>query len=283
VGWPSVPDHVSLWGLLIPIRREFELYINLRPVALLPGIRSPLREPVPRIDFDIVRENTEGEYSEIGGRLYRGTSREVALQEASFSRVGIERVVRFAADLASRRHGNLISATKSNGIIHSMTFWDEVVAEVMEDYPALSWSSMHVDALAAKIVSAPQSFDVVVGSNLFGDILSDVGAAVVGSLGVAPSANINPEGGPGLFEPVHGSAPDIAGKELANPIGQVWSAVMMLSHLGEHEAASALFNAIKTVTAEGSTLTPDLGGTARTGEVADALLAVVERIEGVGA
>lgn len=281
VGWPSVPDHVSLWGLLIPIRREFELYVNLRPVSLLPGIRSPLREPMPRIDFDIVRENTEGEYSEVGGRLYRGTEREVALQEASFSRVGIERVVRYAADIATRRGGELISATKSNGIIHSMTFWDEMVAEVMEDYPAVRWSAMHVDALAAKLISAPQTIDVIVASNLFGDILSDVGAAVVGSLGVAPSANINPEGGPGLFEPVHGSAPDIAGKGIANPIGQVWSAVMMLSHLGEHEAASALFNAVKTVTADATALTPDLGGSARTGDVADALLAVLERIEGV--
>ena len=271
VGWPSVPDHVSLWGLLIPIRREFDLYINLRPVVLLPGIESPLRDPVPNIDFQIVRENTEGEYSEVGGRFNRGTVREVALQEAVFTRVGIERVVRFAAELASKRSKNLISATKSNGIIHSMTFWDEVVQDVMKDYPDVTWRSMHVDALAARIVSHPETLDVIVASNLFGDILSDIGAAVVGSLGVAPSGNINPTKGPGLFEPVHGSAPDIAGMGIANPIGQVWSAVMMLENLGETGAAKLLAQAINLVTSEGKTLTKDLGGNSSTTEVGNAI------------
>jgi len=278
VGWPSVPDHVSLWGLLIPIRREFDLYINLRPVKLLPGIQSPLRETGEEIDFLIVRENTEGEYSEVGGRIGRGTPFEVALQQASFSRRGIERVVRYAADQAMLRNRHLISATKSNGIIHSMTFWDEIFEQVMEDYPEITWQSMHVDALAAKIVNQPHKLDVIVGSNLFGDILSDLGAAVVGSLGVAPSANINPGSGPGLFEPVHGSAPDIAGLGLANPIGQVWSACMMLDYLGEQEAAKLLFGALSKVTEQAKTLTPDLGGKASTSEVGQALQQALESI-----
>ncbi len=275
VGWPNVADHVSLWGLLIPIRREFDLYVNLRPVKLLPGITSPLRNPVEDIDFLIVRENTEGEYSEVGGRLNRNSAFEIAIQEATFSRRGIERVVKFAAEQAMARSKNLISATKSNGIIHSMTFWDEVVSEVLSAYPELTWRSMHVDALAAKIVSDPQSLDVIVASNLFGDILSDVGAAVVGSLGVAPSANINPDRTLGLFEPVHGSAPDIAGRGLANPIGQVWSAVMMLEHLGQSEAALALSNAVNTVTSAGKILTKDLGGSASTAEVGQALMSAL--------
>jgi tartrate dehydrogenase/decarboxylase/D-malate dehydrogenase len=282
VGWPSVPDHVSLWGLLIPIRREFDLFINLRPVTLLPGIESPLRDPVPPIDFRIVRENTEGEYSEIGGRFNRGTAREVALQEAVFTRVGIERVVRYAAELASQRSKRLISATKSNGIIHSMTFWDEVVTDVMADYPEVAWQSMHVDALAARIVSHPETLDVIVASNLFGDILSDIGAAVVGSLGVAPSANINPLKGPGLFEPVHGSAPDIAGMGIANPIGQVWSAVMMLQNLGEAVAAEMLSDAIDHVTREGKTLTKDLGGDSSTTDVGDAISRAISKLSEVG-
>jgi tartrate dehydrogenase/decarboxylase/D-malate dehydrogenase len=282
VGWPSVPDHVSLWGLLIPIRREFDLYINLRPVTLLPGIESPLRDPVPHIDFRIVRENTEGEYSEVGGRFNRGTVREVAVQESVFTRVGIERTVRFAAELASQRSKTLISATKSNGIIHSMTFWDEVVQDVMTDYPDVSWQSMHVDALAARLVSHPQTLDVIVASNLFGDILSDIGAAVVGSLGVAPSANINPQSGPGLFEPVHGSAPDIAGMGIANPIGQVWSAVMMLENLGESAAAELLAEAINHVTREGQTLTKDLGGHSSTTEVGDAISQAIATLSGAG-
>lgn len=282
VGWPSVPDHVSLWGLLIPIRREFDLFVNLRPVTLLPGIESPLRDPVPPIDFHIVRENTEGEYSEVGGRFNRGTVREVALQEAVFTRAGIERIVRYAAELASKRSKRLISATKSNGIIHSMTFWDEVVADVMADYPDVSWQSMHVDALAARIVSHPETLDVIVASNLFGDILSDIGAAVVGSLGVAPSANINPDNGPGLFEPVHGSAPDIAGMGIANPIGQVWSAVMMLENLGENAAAELLADAVNRVTREGKTLTKDLGGNSSTTDVGDAISRAIAELSEVG-
>ncbi len=253
VGYPGVPDHVALWGLLIPIRRAFEQYVNLRPVRLLRRITSLLRTlPAHGLDFVVVRENSEGEYSEIGGRLLRGTPREAAIQETVVTRVGVERVVRYAMDLAGRRHGRLTSATKSNGIIHTMPFWDEIVGEVTQG-SGLDVSSVHIDALAAMFVLDPGRFDVVVASNLFGDILTDLGAAIIGSIGIAPSANLNPEREfPSMFEPVHGSAPDIAGQGRANPVGQIWSGVMML----EHGA--------------------DLGGTASTSSATDAVLAALE-------
>ncbi|CAN5357268.1 tartrate dehydrogenase [soil metagenome] len=278
VGYPGVPDHISLWGLLIPIRRAFNQYINLRPAILFDGVQSPLREVDGGIDFVVVRENSEGEYSEVGGRAFAGTPDELAMQEAVFSRRGIDRVVDYAARLAVERRGaggrgSVISATKSNGIIHSMTLWDEVAAETMAQYPQLSYRPMHVDALAARFVSHPSELDVVVGSNLFGDILSDLCAAIVGSLGIAPSANLNPEGDyPSMFEPVHGSAPDIAGRGIANPLGQIWSAGMMLDHLGHPDAADAIVGAIRDVLAGSDLRTPDLGGTASTAELADAVL-----------
>ena len=280
VGDPTVPDHVSLWGLLIPIRRAFDQYVNLRPAVLFPGVPSPLRDTGAGIDILIVRENTEGEYSELGGRAYAGTAHEFATQEAIFSRRGIERVVEYAATLAESRSGRLTSATKSNGIIHTMTMWDEVAAEVVARHDGLEYRSMHVDALAARFISQPDEIDVVVGSNLFGDILSDVGAAIVGSLGMAPSANLNPERDqPSMFEPVHGSAPDIAGAGVANPIAQIWSAAMMLDHLGHPDAAEAILIAIRRVLAETTVRTPDLGGTARTAEVTAAILDAVISID----
>ena len=284
VGDPSLPDHVSLWGLLIPIRRAFDQYINLRPAKLRPGVESPLRHSDRGIDILVVRENSEGEYSEVGGRVFRGTPQEFAVQEAIFTRRGIERVVKFAADLARTRGRRLMSATKSNGIIHSMTFWDEVFGQVMAEYPDVEGRLMHVDALAARFVSHPHELDVVVGSNLFGDILTDIGAVIVGSMGMAPSANLNPEGvHPSMFEPVHGSAPDIAGAGVANPIGQIWSAAMMLDHLGEAESAAAILDAIHAVLGESDIRTPDLGGSATTAEVAAAVqqaLAAQERTPG---
>jgi tartrate dehydrogenase/decarboxylase/D-malate dehydrogenase len=274
VGHPGVPDHVSLWGLLIPIRRTFQQYINLRPIKLLRGIESPLRKvPEGGIDFLVIRENNEGEYSEIGGRLYRGTPNELAVQESVFTRVGVERAMRFSIALAEQRAGKLASATKSNGIIHTMPFWDEVMRELAAEHPALEVTEYHIDALSALFVLDPQRFDVVVASNLFGDILTDLGAAIIGSIGIAPSANLNPEGEfPSMFEPVHGSAPDIAGQGKANPIGQVWAGVMMLEHLGHQEAADALLAAVEHVLAETGVRTADLGGTASTEEVTDELL-----------
>ncbi len=263
VGHPELPDYETLWGLLIPIRREFMQYINLRPVRLLPGVVSPLRG-VNKLDIVVIRENVEGEYSAIGGRAYRGSPEEFALQEAVFTRTGVTRVARFAAQLATGRRGKLTSATKSNGIIHSMPFWDEVVNSVLADYPDVATDSVLIDALAAKIVLDPGAFDVIVASNLFGDILSDLVAAVGGSIGIAPSANINPPRRyPSMFEPIHGSAPDIAGKGVANPIGQMWSASMMLDHIGESAAATALMAAIEKTMAAG-TRTADLGGSAST-------------------
>jgi len=252
VGYPGIPDHVSLWGLLLPIRRQMQQYVNLRPVRLLPGITSPLANRKPEdIDFYIVRENNEGEYSDVGGRLFEGTDQEMAVQEAVFTRRGVERIMRYAFELALKRpKKHLASATKSNGIIHTMPFWDD-----------------------AHFVQHPDWFDVVVASNLFGDILSDLGPALAGSIGIAPAANINPEKTfPSMFEPVHGSAPDIAGKGIANPIGVLWSVVMMLEFLGEEHASRTLMNAIEAVTAEGRVLTPDLGGKARTQEFTDAVL-----------
>ncbi|MEJ5357154.1 MAG: tartrate dehydrogenase [Desulfobacterales bacterium] len=279
VGHPEVPDHVSLWGLLIPIRRGFDQYVNLRPVRLLPGVRSPLAGRTARdIDFVIVRENTEGEYSQIGGRLYAGTEREIAVQESVFTRVGVDRVLRFAFELARRRRGHVTSATKSNGIIHTMPFWDERFRAIAAEYPDVRTAQYHIDILSAHFVQHPDWFDVVVASNLFGDILSDLGPACAGGIGIAPSGNLNPERRfPSMFEPVHGSAPDIAGRGIANPVATLWSASMMLDFLGEKEAGAALMQAIEAVTAEGTTLTPDLGGRAGTREVVDAVLEHLNR------
>jgi tartrate dehydrogenase/decarboxylase/D-malate dehydrogenase len=278
VGWPSVPDHVSLWGLLIPIRRCFEQYVNLRPVRLFAGVPCPLAGKRPGdIDFLIVRENGEGEYSEIGGRLHAGTERELAVQESVFTRHGTDRILRFAFELAqSRPARHLTSATKSNGIIHTMPFWDERVKAVAQDYPDVRLDQFHIDILCAHFVRYPERFDVVVGSNLFGDILSDLGPAVTGTIGIAPSANLNPERRfPSMFEPVHGSAPDIAGQGIANPIGQIWSGAMMLDHLGYPEAAAAVVGAIERILQDGRVLTRDMGGTATTAELGKVIAAEI--------
>lgn len=276
VGDPSLPDHVSLWGLLIPIRRAFQQYINLRPALLLPGVSSPLRDTTQGIDILVVRENSEGEYSEVGGRVFPGTADEIAVQEAVFSRRGTERAIEFAVSLARSRKKQVVSATKSNGIIHSMTFWDDVFRDVMARHPDIEGRLMHVDALAARFISHPHDLDVVVGSNLFGDILTDIGAVIVGSMGMAPSANLNPTGEfPSMFEPVHGSAPDIAGRGIANPIGQIWSAAMMLEHLGRPEAHDVIMRAVRHVLGETDIRTADLGGSATTAEVAEAVLAAL--------
>src|SRR6202047_2459120 len=247
VGHPDVPDHVSLWGLLIPLRRGFQQYVNLRPVRLLAGVDTPLKNRAPGdIDFYVVREHNEGEYSEIGGRLFSGTENEMAMQEAVFTRRGCDRVMRYAFELAKTRKKHVTSATKSNGIIHTMPFWDERFAAIAKEYPGFTTDQYHIDILTANFGRHPDWFDVVVGSNLFGDILSDLGPACVGSIGIAPSANINPEQEyPSMFEPVHGSAPDIAGKNIANPIGQIWSGAMMLEHLGHQNAAQAIVKAIE--------------------------------------
>jgi tartrate dehydrogenase/decarboxylase / D-malate dehydrogenase len=273
VGHPSVADHVSLWGLLIPIRRTFRQYVNLRPVRLFEGIESPLKNWKPgEIDFCIVRENNEGEYSNIGGRLYEGTDDEMAVQQTVFTRRGVNRVMRYAFDLARRRNKHLTSATKSNGIIHTMPFWDECFRALAAEYPNVRADQYHIDILTAHFVRHPDWFDVVVGSNLFGDILSDLGPAVVGSIGIAPSANLNPEKEfPSMFEPVHGSAPDIAGKAIANPIGQIWSGAMMLRHLGAVEAADAVEHAIAQVLAQAKVRTPDIGGKSSTEELGTAI------------
>jgi len=278
VGFPGVPDHVSLWGLLIPIRRGFKQYVNLRPIRLLAGVDSPLKDRKPgEIDFYVVRENNEGEYSEIGGRLYAGTDLEMAMQQTVFTRRGCDRIMRFAFELAMKRRKHVTSATKSNGIIHTMPYWDERFAAIAKEYPGIKTDQYHIDILTAHFVRHPDWFDVVVGSNLFGDILSDLGPAVVGSIGIAPSANINPERElPSMFEPVHGSAPDIYGKEIANPIGQIWSGAMMLEHLGESAAAAAIEAAIATVLADPKApKTPDLGGKAKTKELGDAIAAAL--------
>jgi tartrate dehydrogenase/decarboxylase/D-malate dehydrogenase len=273
VGHPSVPDHVSLWGLLIPIRRTFQQYVNLRPVRLFEGIETPLKNWKPgQIDFCIVRENNEGEYSNIGGRLYEGTDEEMAVQQTVFTRRGVNRVMHYAFALAGNRNKHLTSATKSNGIIHTMPFWDECFRAVAAEYPEVRADQFHIDILTAHFVRHPDWFDVVVGSNLFGDILSDLGPAVVGSIGIAPSANLNPEKDyPSMFEPVHGSAPDVAGKGIANPIGQIWSGAMMLKHLGATEASEAVENAISEVLAQSTVRPPDIGGAASTEELGAAI------------
>jgi tartrate dehydrogenase/decarboxylase/D-malate dehydrogenase len=275
VGAPGIPDHVSLWGLLLPIRRQMGQYVNLRPVRLLPGICSPLANRKQEdIDFYIVRENNEGEYSNVGGRLFEGTDQEMAVQEAVFTHRGVERIMRYAFELARKRpKKHITSATKSNGIIHTMPFWDEHFAAIAQEFPEITTDQYHIDILTAHFVQHPDWFDVVVASNLFGDILSDLGPALAGSIGIAASANINPEKTfPSMFEPVHGSAPDIAGKGIANPIGVLWSVVMMLEFLGEAHASRTLMNSIEAVTAEGRVLTPDLGGKAKTREFTDAVL-----------
>lgn len=277
VGDPRVPDHESLWGLLIPIRREFHQRINLRPIRLLDGVAGPLRDVRARdIDIVVVRENSEGEYTEVGGRLWRGEASELALQVAAFSRSACAQVVRYAFSLAEGRRKHLVAATKSNGIVHTMPFWDEIVREEGERFSDVRVEIVHVDALAARFVTHPTSLDVVVASNLFGDILSEIGAALVGSIGVAASANLNPTGEqPSMFEPVHGSAPDIAGRGVANPIGQILSASMMLQHLGYIEAASLVRESVSAVTSRGTSLPPDLGGHAQTHEVTREIVAEI--------
>jgi len=277
VGFPTVPDHVSLRGLRLPICQGFEQYVCYRPSVLLPGVRSPLAGKQPGdVDFVVVRENTEGEYAGAGGRSHQGLPIEVAVQTAVFTRVGIERVVRYAFQLARRRRRKLVSATKSNAQPHAMTLWDEVAEAVSREFPDVALERVLIDALAARFVLAPESLDVVVASNLFGDILTDLGAAICGSMGLAPSGNINPEREyPSMFEPVHGSAPDIAGRGIANPIAMCWSAALMLEHLGQVAAAADIMTAIERVTAAGEALTPDLGGKAGTAEAGAALLAAL--------
>jgi tartrate dehydrogenase/decarboxylase/D-malate dehydrogenase len=277
VGWPAtVPDHVSLWGMLIKFRRDFDQYVNLRPCRLMPGIRSPLADRRPGdIDFYVVRENTEGEYSSVGGTMYAGTEREIVFQQSVFSRKGVDRILKFAFELArSRPRKHLTSATKSNGISITMPYWDDRVATMAAQYPDVKTDKFHIDILTANFVQHPDWFDVVVGSNLFGDILSDLGPACTGTIGIAPSANLNPERVfPSLFEPVHGSAPDIYGKGIANPIGQIWAAAMMLEHLGHADAGAAIVKAIETVLdpKSGAPRTPDLGGTAKTVDLGKAI------------
>lgn len=275
VGFPGVPDHISLWGMLIPIRREFDQYVNLRPVRLLEGVASPLRDGKP--NYWVVRENTEGEYSQVGGRVGEGEN-EMVLQVAAFTRRGIDRILRYAFELA-RKLGrpHVTSATKSNGIFHSMPYWDERFRAISSEYPDVRADQYHIDILAARFVMSPERFDVVVASNLFGDILSDLGPGTTGTLGLAPSANIDPSRRfPSMFEPVHGSAPDIAGKGIANPIGQIWAAAMMLDHLGVVEAGAAIVHAIETVLADTEApKTPDLGGRASTAALGKAVAAIV--------
>jgi tartrate dehydrogenase/decarboxylase/D-malate dehydrogenase len=280
IGFPGVPDHVSLGELLLPIRRQFDQYVNLRPIQALRGVAGPLRDRGPE-DLDIlcVRENTEGEYAGMGGRLREGTPDEMAVQTAVFTRRGIERVARFAFARARERRGAVASATKSNALQYSAVLWDEVVAAVAAEHPDVALTAYHVDALAARFVTAPDTLDVVVASNLFGDILTDLGGALQGSLGLPASGNINPERRyPSMFEPVHGSAPDIAGAGIANPMAAVWAGAMMLGHLGEGEAAALVMAALRHVAAHGP-LTADLGGDASTGEVGDAVVAAVGRVE----
>tara|TARA_R110000796_G_scaffold16484_2_gene51311 strand:+ start:101594 stop:102676 length:1083 start_codon:yes stop_codon:yes gene_type:complete len=268
VGWPdTVPDHISLWGSLIQFRRDFDQYVNLRPAKLMPGVPSPLAGRKPGdIDFYVVRENTEGEYSSVGGKMYPGTDREIVIQETVMSRTGIDRILKYAFELAQKRpRKHLTSATKSNGISITMPYWDERVVEMAKNYPDVSWDKYHIDILTAQFVMNPDRFDVVVASNLFGDILSDLGPACTGTIGIAPSGNINPERKfPSLFEPVHGSAPDIAGKGIANPIGQIWSGAMMLDHLGHTDAHDAIMRAIENILLDETLRTADLGGSADT-------------------
>lgn len=275
IGHPSVPDHVSVWELILPIRQRFEQYVNLRPMRLLPGVPGPLAGRGPAdVDMVCVRENSEGEYAGVGGRVHRGTAHEVAEQTGVFTRMGIERIVRYAFGLAQARPRRLLaSATKSNALQHSMVLWDEVVEQVAPEFPDVELRKYHVDALAARMVTHPQTLDVMVASNLFGDILTDLGAAVSGSLGVAPGANLNPERAhPSMFEPIHGSAPDIAGRGIANPVGAIWAGALLLDHLGHRDLHDRVVGAIEQVLAAGVVRTPDLGGRHGTRDVAEAVI-----------
>jgi len=278
-GFPTVPDHISLWGLLIPIRREFDQYVNLRPVRLFEGVPCPLAGRKPGdIDFQVVRENVEGEYSNIGGIEDEGTENERAVQQSVFTRRGVDRVLKYAFELAqSRTAKHLTSATKSNGIIHTMPYWDGRFAEMAQQYPDVRVDQYHIDILTANFVRMPDHFDVVVGSNLFGDILSDLGPACTGTIAIAPSANLNPSGEhPSMFEPVHGSAPDIAGEGIANPIGTIWAGAMMLQHLGYPAAHDSIMKAIEEVLREAAQLTPDMGGQSSTSDLGKEIAAAIE-------
>ena len=276
VGWPDkIPDHVSLWGSLLKFRREFDQYVNLRPVKLMPGVPSPLANKNPGdIDFYIVRENTEGEYSSIGGKMFPNTEREFVVQETIMTKIGVDRVLKFAFNLAKQtKRKHLTSATKSNGISITMPYWDERVEEISKNFPEVKFDKYHIDILCAHFVLNPEKFNVVVGSNLFGDILSDLGPACTGTIGVAPSGNINPEKDfPSLFEPVHGSAPDIAGQNIANPIGQIWAGAMMLDHFGYKEAHDHIIKTIESTISKQENRTKDLGGIAKTNECGDAII-----------
>ena len=283
VGDPRVPDHLTLWGLLLPIRQGFDQYVNLRPMRLLPGVRSPLAGKGPAdIAMVCIRENTEGEYAGVGGRIHQGMAAEVAIQSAIFTRAGTERIIRYAFDYARQhKRKKVTSATKSNSLQYSMVFWDEVFQHVAADYPEIEHEQQLVDSLAARMVSKPESLDVIVASNLFGDIVTDLGAALSGSLGLAPSANLNPERRyPSLFQAIHGSAPDIAGQGIANPIASIWSTQLMLDHLGEHEAAATLLRAIEDVLAAGQVRTPDLGGAATSRQLGEAIRAQLRLLAG---
>ncbi len=278
VGWPGVPDHISLWGLLIPIRRGFDQYANVRPCKLMPGVRTPLAGRTEAdIDFFVVRENTEGEYSSVGGRMFEGTDREFVSQQTVLTRKGTDRIMKYAFELAmTRPKKHVTSATKSNGITFTMPYWDDRFAAMAAQYPEIRADQYHIDILCAHFVQHPDWFDVVVGSNLFGDILSDLGPAVAGSIGIAAGGNVNPERVyPSMFEPVHGSAPDIAGKFICNPIGQIWSAALMLEHLGEADAGRAIVDAIETLLRESGPKTPDMGGQAGTADVGTAIAELV--------
>ncbi len=274
IGAPTVPDHIAVWDLLLPLRQRFQQYVNLRPMRLLPGLASPLANRGPAdIDMVCVRENTEGEYAGLGGRVHVGTPHEVAEQTGLFTRHGIERILRYSFEVAMKRPRRMLaSATKSNAMRHSMVLWDEIAERVRQDYPAVEYRKYHVDAIAARMVTHPGSLDVIVASNLFGDILTDIGSAISGSLGIAPGANINPERQyPSMFEPIHGSAPDIMGKGVANPIGAIWAAAMMLDHLGHRDLHDRIVGAIERVIASGKNRTPDLGGQGKTKDLADAI------------
>ncbi len=281
VGYPGVPDHISLWGLLLPIRREFEQYVNLRPVRLFEGVTCPLAGKQPGdIDFYVVRENVEGEYSNIGGIQFEGTDDEIVVQQSIFTRKGTDRILRYAFELAnSRPRKQLASATKSNGLFHSMPYWDARVEAMSENYPQVGVEKYHIDIFTANLVKKPEHYDVIVGSNLFGDILSDLGPACTGTIAIAPSANINPEKNfPSMFEPVHGSAPDIAGRGIANPIGTVWAGAMMMQHLGCDEVHDVLLKAIEELLRQGECLTPDMGGNATTISMGQTLVDILHHI-----
>jgi tartrate dehydrogenase/decarboxylase/D-malate dehydrogenase len=275
IGAPTVPDHIAVWELLLPLRQRFQQYVNLRPMRLLTGLTSPLaNRGAGDIDMVCVRENSEGEYAGLGGRIHVGTPHEAAEQTGLFTRYGIERILRYAFQVAAARPRRLLaSATKSNALRHSMVFWDEVADVVRRDYPSVEYRRYHVDALAARMVTHPATLDVIVASNLFGDILTDIGSAISGSLGIAPGANINPEREyPSMFEPIHGSAPDIAGKGIANPIGAIWAGAMMLDHLGHRDLHDRILNAVERVVQSGKIRTPDLGGHATTVELGEAIV-----------